>query len=725
MQFFVIFVCVFLIQHCSSQTRKLFDHDSPLGNRLGYADTDESRPAAMRARTMEARLTRRNSNGRRILAVHGENNSVTLEVNSDGDENGFNAQENEDEYEDEEKREIAMGTARRRRLADTTYPSIVSSLSLSNEVKLFYDPPDRSFSPCALGLFVRSNKESAKVYYEFEDVLSQVVADPTLGSAFATWETPYIHLNTPFGATRNRSVTIVAVWFDYQAQSLVRSEPYALRYIVEADARPLAFGFLVPGVESSGFFIKFTIEMKAAARAQAAGGQEFADFNTELAVGTYDGQIVPLDLPSLDPDLRGFEGGFTVNCSSRSRHFGILVPFHSGSKFVGKVVKVDLQNMDDTAACLANYRYETKVNGNIVITGPGTRENACVHILDLPSLHKDARGFRRGFSQMPYAYLSPGEFNIPVRCNVCNFGLDTTKVLDLGLVEQRYGGYSGGFVDYHWSCFCPFRSYSGPFGGVRSLEIVDQGHLRPYFHAEVLCIHSDGWNGVVPLKDAIRSFDLGNVDVDLRGYSEALRVGRFAYLAPLAVQTHVYNGKLVRIYLGAESIGDTLDYLAATGGKVRDIVDILDLKILDKKMAGFSGLFSSGKFLFLVPFRNEVELFNGQRGHGNVVRIDMNNFDLGGIRVLDLSTTTRSQIPSFADEDLRGFSGGFASGKYGIVVPFFNAVFSGKVGRFVAITDDLEGNVQELNMMVDRVNPGAFKGYRGGFVSLWKGVYDL
>ena len=87
-------------------------------------------------------------------------------------------------------------------------------------------------------------------------------------------------------------------------------------------------------------------------------------------------------------------------------------------------------------------------------------------------------------------------------------------------------------------------------------------------------------------------------------------------------------------------------------------------------------------------------------------------------------STIESQIPSFADEDLRGFSGGFASGKYGLIVPFYNAVFSGKVARFIAITDDMTGNVQELNLIVDRDNPGLYKGFRGGFVSLWQGFYD-
>lgn len=64
--------------------------------------------------------------------------------------------------------------------------------------------------------------------------------------------------------------------------------------------------------------------------------------------------------------------------------------------------------------------------------------------------------------------------------------------------------------------------------------------------------------------------------------------------------------------------------------------------------------------MYLVPWRSTHEAYNGQRGHGLVARIDMNIFDAAGIDVLDMPTYVRSQIPSFPDSDLRGFSGGFA-----------------------------------------------------------------
>lgn len=67
----------------------------------------------------------------------------------------------------------------------------------------------------------------------------------------------------------------------------------------------------MPGIETQGYFVRLGVEMEAAARAQLAGGQEFADFATKLGMGPYQKQLTLLHLPSLDPDLTGFEGGFT------------------------------------------------------------------------------------------------------------------------------------------------------------------------------------------------------------------------------------------------------------------------------------------------------------------------------------------------------------------------------------------------------------------------------
>ena len=51
-------------------------------------------------------------------------------------------------------------------------------------------------------------------------------------------------------------------------------------------------------------------------RAQAAGGQEFANFTSELGVGTYENQARPLVLPEIDDDLSGFEGAIAANSTA-------------------------------------------------------------------------------------------------------------------------------------------------------------------------------------------------------------------------------------------------------------------------------------------------------------------------------------------------------------------------------------------------------------------------
>lgn len=63
----------------------------------------------------------------------------------------------------------------------------------------------------------------------------------------------------------------------------------------------------------------------------------------------------------------------------------------------------------------------------------------------------------------------------------------------------------------------------------------------------------------------------------------------------------------------------------------------------------------------------------------------------------------------------------YKAGQYGVLVPFFNADFDGKIARFLT-HGDLTANLQELDVMIDRKRRNVYKGYRGGFVSLWQGV---
>eukprot|EP01032_Pedospumella_encystans_P011343 gene11343-13192_t len=552
-------------------------------------------------------------------------------------------------------------------LLQTVYGTIESNFTESPTLILVVDPPDGHSSPAALGVFARANDPDAIVYYDLYG------NSPTFGPYNRTYESPFIQLDTPFQASRNRTIAMIA-YLETENEdgtiTIVRSKLIRRNYFVEGAARENSFGFLVPGVESGGFFIKFGLEIAAQARAQVAGGQEFANFSSRLGIGTYDVQVAALNLVSLDPDLTGFEGGFPVNTSD-NKYYGFLIPFHNGE-------------------------------------------------------YPLARGFRKGFMEYPYGYLSAGHYSTVARLDLENFRLSTSRLVDLALVDRTYGGYSGGFQDGTWSCFNPYLTYAGPIGGIRSSLQVDANHLRPYYYASMLCLNASAWNTpnneTEALQGMIRIIDFSTIEDTLRGFSEAIRIGRFAFLSPLQSAEGVYSSKLIRISLGDTDIGTTLTALAATSTNVRTIVDILDLSKKSTALAGFSGLFTSGQFLFLVPFRNTYEPSNGQRGHGTLVRLDLNRFSLNGVIYLDMPSTTRTQVPSFADFKMRGYWGGFASGHYGVLVPFYNADFHGIVARVKTMDPTLGTNLQELDLMVDYARPNVYKGYRGGFVSLWQGV---
>ena len=116
---------------------------------------------------------------------------------------------------------------------------------------------------------------------------------------------------------------------------------------------------------------------------------------------------------------------------------------------------MNLIQMENVTTCLENYRYEgLDSSGNMAHTGTATSaDTACILVLNLTTLHPNARGFRKGFMGYPYGYLSPGEFSVAVRLNMDDFSIATSVALDLSIEDQSLGGYSGGFADGTWSCF--------------------------------------------------------------------------------------------------------------------------------------------------------------------------------------------------------------------------------------------------------------------------------
>jgi hypothetical protein len=181
----------------------------------------------------------------------------------------------------------AAGTFLADDIAATLTTPITSLYDIDSTLVISYDPPVGHFSPSAIGIFVYTQgRPSARIYYAPDDN-DPIPPEPLLTSAYCTASSPYIQLNTPFAYGRRRNVTLVAV-DTLGSGKIVRSQKINIWYFVEGSGRTASYGFLVPGVESKGIFLGFGIEMNATARAQssgsnaAIGGQEFADFTSDL-----------------------------------------------------------------------------------------------------------------------------------------------------------------------------------------------------------------------------------------------------------------------------------------------------------------------------------------------------------------------------------------------------------------------------------------------------------
>jgi hypothetical protein len=315
--------------------------------------------------------------------------------------------------------------------------------------------------------------------------------------------------------------------------------------------------------------------------------------------------------------------------------YAYFVPYHNGSDFHGKVVRVvaDTNMFEDLD------------------------EDGCsMQILNLTEIDTHYRGFNGGFVHKQHGYLVPFRHNETsfsgtlVRFDTNRFDNATVESLDLTRVDPRLRGFQGGHSTAGEDVYLfPYLNSAGPVYGSGVSETTWHGH------------------------------DDQAVDGDRS------RLGLFAeadYTDPLFYPNHHlahkahsqlrphYHGMLVKVTpLDAPLFNESE-------------VSFLDLTQVDDDLRGFSGGFQAGQYLYLVPYmtgKAEMAGFSGK-----VARVDLNNFTPSGVSILDLTLT---------DLDLRGFVGGFAAGKYGYFVPYKNgqsassvygpsrSITSGKVAR--------------------------------------------
>ncbi|MBI5567969.1 MAG: hypothetical protein HY870_23935 [Chloroflexi bacterium] len=355
-----------------------------------------------------------------------------------------------------------------------------------------------------------------------------------------------------------------------------------------------------------------------------------------------------LDLATVDPQLKGFNGAFTDG------QYGYFVPGSDGISYVGKVARVDLNSYITTsvtvldlttvdaalkafASGFSDGRYGYFVPNSGRSSGKVARLDlqnfsvAGVTVLDLTTVDPTLIGFAGGFSDGHYAYLAPETpfLSKVVRINLQDFSSTGVSVLDLAMVDPALKGFLGGFTDGRYGYFVPYRNPSF-FGKLVRVDLQN-------FAA----------SGVTVL-------DLASIDSSLVGFAGGFTDGRYGYIVPNGASDFTQHGKFVRVDLQNFS----------TGG-----VTVLDLTTVNPSLRGYHGGVAIGGYAYIFPYYNSVSV-----GHGEIVRVDLQNFSASGVTYLDTSLT---------DSGLKGFYGGFTDGQFIYLSPYASddTTTQGKVAR--------------------------------------------
>lgn len=418
--------------------------------------------------------------------------------------------------------------------------------------------------------------------------------------------------------------------------------------------------------------------------------QEFDTFdifrraNHSNASSEMAGLISSVNLTEVDPDLRGFSGGFNV------RDHAYFVPFFDGHKYGSKFTRVNINNFNTST----------------------------VEVMDLRLVDKELAGFFGGFS-----YLSAADiyyaFLVPHR--------NMRGPVDQVNSEYTVDGFTGEWVNKH-------------------RRAVGGDHLETHYHGKLVRVNLNNFthcstesvavNCSEVLEPIVDVLDLTKFDPDLRGFAGGFVAGQFGYLVPYKNREgpHGFFGKVVRINL------ENFLLSGKTGAAKFRTVKVLDLTMLNPDYVGFVGGMSWYNYGLLVPHRNDKKTnYNMRLHHGKMIRFSLTDFDLSGLEPMDLSAVSRKQVPAIPDPDLRGYFGGFVAGNYALFVPHYSNQFSGKLTRvdmrdyeelvglqnaglstdivtFPGDTYDglqLDG-VQEINLQLQDYD---LSGFSGGFVA--------
>ncbi|OWZ21335.1 hypothetical protein PHMEG_0004142 [Phytophthora megakarya] len=465
---------------------------------------------------------------------------------------------------------------------------------------------------------------------------------------------------------------------------------------------PSKYAYLVPYFNGDyhGLVTRIKLDLKGKKRPRQPRWLEFSNYDTPNGIGPYETQVSVIDMEALDPTFKGFYGGFTAFSKAPFVNETYLIPATDDPNYQTTTWRIVLKAQYAAAPTHSGFGVPDEIvqdveylylvpfyNGTVyaskvlrVMSLTFASTTPIVETLDLSNVSPKLKGFGSAFTYGSYGYLVPREnenglFGKLVRFRIDKFATASVEVLDLTTINSRYVGFSSAFT-------CDELTQNLREFPVSNSGLVVRIDLRTF--------------------SVNASLDLTTFHPDLCGFSGAVLVTHFAYFVPYmrvnepdSVEVNPYSGLMARL--------DLHDFTS---------VQYLNLTAVNNGLRGFMRGFAYRQYVFLVPHRSRFTKPKGSTQSGKVARIDTNNFSPSGVSYLDLTTTLRSQVPDFADVNLRGFHGGFVSGKYGFFVPYFNgATFSGKVCR-INLDKFEEVQALDLTQLDNRL-----RGYADGILS--------
>jgi len=353
-----------------------------------------------------------------------------------------------------------------------------------------------------------------------------------------------------------------------------------------------------------------------------------------------------------------------------------LVPYHNQlPEYSGKLVRVNL-----------NTKFLSYVRIHNVLTdfadyysfrGQAPYKLGQLYVNDLSKIDKELVGFQGGFSakcgSKSYGFLVPyfdgtkysgkavrirGDYFLNVTSGFpCMPNLNSKcaiKELDFTQKAPKLAGFAGGFSDGCWVYFVPY------FNGYEFASRVVRVHAENFTVANITIL------------------DLRDKKPELGGYFGGFSHRNYGYLVPYRNVRGPVGGVNTRYSCDGFKDVNMVDTQATNGGDhiepnyqgmlvrfrldnfTSSTIEVLDLTKYDPDLRGFSGGFVVGDQAILVPYRNR-NLANNQGFFSKVVKVDLNDFST--VFIMDLSHKSQT---------LRGFVGGFAYGKYAMLVPYSN-----------------------------------------------------